>query len=102
MGQLIFRNRWFALIWVSGMLVSLATFFGEGGGHEKLDQAAAQLRENKQGLVAISQPRPIVAEPVEAEAAEPAPRDAQPGDVVIGPDGRQYKVVRREDVEGAQ
>ncbi|HVR91966.1 MAG TPA: hypothetical protein VHG29_12870 [Novosphingobium sp.] len=44
MMQLLFRNRWLALMWVVVSLISIGSYFGEGGGHEKVDRASAQLR----------------------------------------------------------
>jgi hypothetical protein len=36
MTRLLFRNKWIALIWAISVCLSIARFFGEGGGHEKL------------------------------------------------------------------
>lgn len=44
MMQLLFRNRWLALMWVAVSLISIGSYFSEGGGHERIDQASAQLR----------------------------------------------------------
>lgn len=44
MMQLLFRNRWLALMWVAVLLISIGSYFGEGGGHEQVDRASAQLR----------------------------------------------------------
>lgn len=44
MMQLIFRNRWLALMWVAVSLISIGSYVSDGGGHEQVDRASAQLR----------------------------------------------------------
>ncbi|HMO68080.1 MAG TPA: hypothetical protein PKE25_05360 [Novosphingobium sp.] len=46
MPRFLFRNRWFALVWVLATLVSIGVFFSEGGAHQDLEKAAATIREN--------------------------------------------------------
>ena len=36
MTRLLFRNKWLALAWAISICFTIARFFGEGGGHEKL------------------------------------------------------------------
>ena len=43
MYQLLFRSRWFALLWAGVTLASIGAFVSEGGGTDKLDDTAAQL-----------------------------------------------------------
>ena len=42
MTRLLFRNKWFALVWAISICFTIARFFGEGGGHEKLQVATGQ------------------------------------------------------------
>lgn len=48
MQQLLFRSRWFALIWAAFTLISIAIFVSKGGGAEKIDSASAQLRAQRE------------------------------------------------------
>lgn len=48
MQQLLFRSRWFALIWAALTLASIAAFVSKGGGVDKLDTATAQLRAQRE------------------------------------------------------
>ncbi len=48
MQQLLFRSRWFALVWAALTLISIAAFVAKGGGVEKLDKAAAELRAQRE------------------------------------------------------
>ena len=59
MTRLLFRNKWFALVWAISICFTIARFFGEGGGHEKLQvatgqrhsqQAASQHHQNPWGI----------------------------------------------------
>lgn len=43
MMKLLFRNRWIALAWAAAMLVSVAVFFSDGGGHDMLEEATSEL-----------------------------------------------------------
>ena len=52
MTRLLFRNKWFALAWAISICFTIARFFGEGGGHEKLQLATAQVYSQQ----AASQP----------------------------------------------
>lgn len=99
MMQLIFRNRYAALVWVALSLFSAAAFVGEGGGAEKVDQTASQVRAQAEDLTAS--PSAPAREAEESEAAEPeeaASEEAEgEGDQVFtGPDGRRYRVVSRD------
>jgi hypothetical protein len=53
MTKLLFRNKWFALVWAISICFTIARFFGEGGGHEKLQVATAP----GPGQQAASQPQ---------------------------------------------
>lgn len=44
MPKFLFRNRWLALVWAFGVLISISVFFSEGGGQENLAKAAEDLR----------------------------------------------------------
>ena len=48
--QLIFRNRWLALMWVAVSVISIGAYFREGGGHEQVGQASAQIRAQQAAL----------------------------------------------------
>jgi hypothetical protein len=57
--HLLFRNKWIALIWAISVCLSIARFFGAGGGHEKLlvskaqgrgEQVATQPHKNPWGI----------------------------------------------------
>lgn len=56
MTQLLFRNRWFALIWALGLCFTISRFFGEGGGQEELAKAADDIR-TKRAAAAQAQSR---------------------------------------------
>jgi hypothetical protein len=47
MTRLLFRSKWFALIWAISICFTIARFFGEGGGHEKLKVATAQAKSGQ-------------------------------------------------------
>jgi hypothetical protein len=47
MTQLLFRNRWFALLWAVAICFSISRFFGDGGGQEQLAKAAADIRTKR-------------------------------------------------------
>ena len=50
MTQLLFRNRWLAAMWVVVSLITVASYVGEGGGHEQVDAASAQLKAQQAAL----------------------------------------------------
>ncbi len=58
MYQLIFRNWKFAGLWAIGTMASVGAYFADGGGPEKLDQAAAQAAAHQ---TAVAAPEPAVA-----------------------------------------
>lgn len=98
MMQLIFKNRYAALIWVGLSLFGAAALVGEGGGIERVDQTAAQMRSQAQELSEVPAPTPSESE--EAAEGEEALSEAEgdeQGKVFTGPDGRRYRVVTRED-----
>ncbi len=47
MTQLLFRNRWFALLWAVAICFSISRFFGDGGGQEQLKKAADDIRNSR-------------------------------------------------------
>ena len=47
---LIFKNRWFAAAWALIMLASIASFFSDGGGQEKLQSVAADFKAQSEEL----------------------------------------------------
>ena len=47
MTRLLFRNKWIALVWAISVCFTIARFFGDGGGHEKLLITKAQSRSQK-------------------------------------------------------
>ena len=47
MTQLLFRNRWFALLWAVAICFSISRFFGDGGGQQQLAKAAADIRNSR-------------------------------------------------------
>ena len=50
MTQLLFRNRWLAAMWVVVSLITVASYVGEGGGHEQVDAASAQLKAQQAAM----------------------------------------------------
>jgi hypothetical protein len=105
MGQLIFRNKWVALIWVIGLLASLGAFFSKGGGVEALDQTVDRMRSQQAVMQKQSLDDQASLEPA-AEAEEPAVEASEtptpePGDLVTGEDGRRYRVVGTAPAEPA-
>ena len=47
MSQLLFRNRWFALLWALLICFSISRFFDDGGGQEQLAKAAENIRSSR-------------------------------------------------------
>ncbi len=47
MTQLLFRNRWFALLWALAICFSISRFFGDGGGQQQLAQPASEIRAKR-------------------------------------------------------
>ena len=47
MSQLLFRNRWIALVWALALCYSIASFFGKDGGQEQLADAAQDIRSSR-------------------------------------------------------
>jgi hypothetical protein len=62
----LFHNRWVAAIWGAFMLISALAFVSEGGGQQKLDEAAAKLREGRR--TQVSAPPPSYSEAIEPSA----------------------------------
>lgn len=50
MYQILFKSRWFAAAWAVATLVSIATFVSEGGGGEKVQNAAADFKAKSEEL----------------------------------------------------
>jgi len=69
----LFHNRWIAAVWVAFMLISAVAFVSEGGGQQKLDAAAAKIREDRQKQIAA--PPPSYPEAFEANAGVEIPGD---------------------------
>ena len=88
MMRLILSNRWFALIWVTLVLLSVMRFAGPGGeGIKATDQAIARIQAKKQMAAQIQQagaespmPRPELKERLPGEGYDPTPRDPSPQD----------------------
>ncbi len=55
MMQLIFRNRWAALIWALCTMGSIATFVSKGGGSDRIEEASAKIKAQRAEMMA---PRP--------------------------------------------
>lgn len=77
MYQLIFRNWKFALLWAVGLTASAAAFMESGGGHERLEASAKQIRAQKalvasqaapSGAAAPARVDPLAEPPAEEEA----------------------------------
>lgn len=74
MYQLIFRDWKIALLWAIGLTASTAAFFEGGGGHDKLEASAAQIRAQREQQAAT----PAYAQPgAQPERADPLP-DGEP------------------------
>jgi hypothetical protein len=75
MTQLLFRDWRFALLWAIGISASVAAFFADGGGQERLAANAQEIRE-KRGAAhrqGANEAQPIAGAPEsEEEPAEPA------------------------------
>lgn len=104
MMQLIFRNRYAALAWVGLSLFSAALFVGDGGASEKLEDTAEQVRAQNAAMQPSPEPE---AEAEPEEEGEPGKTVLRPasdeGDgMMVGPDGRKYKIVTREELAEAQ
>lgn len=85
MYQLIFRNWKFALLWVVGISCSVAAFLEEGGGKDRMEASAQQIRERRQASTA--EPAPISSEPAEpVPEADAAETEAPLGDEVVSTD----------------
>ncbi|MGH6787129.1 MAG: hypothetical protein ACREBO_09885 [Novosphingobium sp.] len=98
--QLIFRNRYAALVWVGLSLFGAAAFVGEGGGAQQVDKTTAQVRAQAEELTAAPTAEPSeTAEGQAAESEEALAESEGEGDdkVFTGPDGRRYRVVSRDD-----
>jgi len=68
MVKLLFRNRWIALAWMLGTLLSVGLFFSAGGGHGKFTRMASDMASGKQ--TGIFSPDPDW-DAAEADLAEP-------------------------------
>ena len=81
MYQLIFRDVRIAALWVIGIAASVALFFSEGGGQEKLAQTADQIRARKAepGEKAPTASVTVPAEPPENAAVPVDDTEAEPG-----------------------
>ncbi len=105
--SMLFRNRWFALLWLAMTLASASLFVGDDGGAAKLLDSAKQIRTQREQLQQIP---PSSSRLVEAEAGDspppvllPAgdldadPLNPKPGDVFIeAVSGRRVRIVGRE------
>lgn len=49
--QLLFRNRWIALLWAMSVVGSMALFVSEDGGSAQVEAAAEQIRTQRQATV---------------------------------------------------
>lgn len=100
MGKLLFRNRYFALIWVALTLFGAAAFVGDGGGREQLDAAAQRLQAQQKALEAPSAGHTFAAEE-EEQPEDPLPEVVPDGDdpqYMTGPNGERYRVLNEEEV----
>lgn len=68
MYALIFRNWKFALFWVISISFSVATFLEQGGGKDRMEASAQQIRASHQAIKA--DPAPIASEPSDDEAGD--------------------------------
>ena len=71
MTQLLFRNRWFALLWALGLCFTISRFFGDGGGQEQLAKAADDIRSKRAAAQAQSRAQ------AEYEESEGARQDSE-------------------------
>ena len=111
MMQLLFRNRFAALAWVCMSLFSAAAFVSDGGGHEQLDRAAAQIKAER---VQAAAPRPAHTFPpawkdqqddwgIDTETSEQNhPAAGSAGREFQGTDGRRYRVLTAEEAARLQ
>lgn len=81
MYQLIFRNWKFALLWALGLTASVATFFERGGGNERLEASARQIRSQRQ------QAGPPPAAPLGTAQLDPQAEDEANGEGEAAPPG---------------
>jgi hypothetical protein len=83
MYQLLFRNRWIALLWVGMTLASIGAFVSEGGGTDRLGDTAEDVREQRSMMAddtppAFAEEAPTVDDTALIDAAtgyDPAPMD---------------------------
>lgn len=100
----LFRNRWFALLWMALTVASASFFVGEDGGAAKLLDSAEQIRTERQQLesAALSSPHESANEAEEspmpvllpADDLNADPLNPKPGDVFIeAVSGQRVRIV---------
>lgn len=105
--SMLFRNRWFALLWLAMTVASASLFVGEDGGAAKLLDSAKQIRTQREQLQNVL---PVSSQLVESETSDftqpvllpggdldADPHNAKPGDVFIDAvSARRVRIVGRE------
>lgn len=102
----LFRNRWFALLWMVTTIASASLFVSDEGGAAKLLDTAEQIRTQRQQLQHLQRSSVQLVEAEAEDAALPVllpagdlnadPHDPQPGDVFIDAvSGRRVRIVGR-------
>lgn len=90
MSQLLFRNRWIALVWAAALCYSIASFFGKDGGQKQLAEAAQDIRTSR---VAAARAESAVqqdleeSEVIRGRAVEQAAEPASMGDMSAQQEG---------------
>lgn len=59
--QLLFRNRWAALLWAGSVMASMALFVSEDGGSKQIEAAAKQIKAQRQAQSTDAAPTSAVA-----------------------------------------
>jgi hypothetical protein len=106
--SLLFRNRWFALLYLAMTIASAAFFVGEQGGAALVRDSANQIRTERERLQNPSPSTPHVFEAEVDEGAMPMllpgddpkadPQNPKPGDEFIDAmSGERVKIVSREE-----
>lgn len=111
--SLLFRNRWFALIWAGLTLLSVVAFAGKDGGATQIGQSIDQLKAKRAALAKDTTAAPVIVGPARvADRPRPAysalealpgsdadPRDPQVGEVFVNPvTSQRFRAVRGSDL----
>ena len=70
MTQLLFRSKWIALAWAISLCLTIARFFGAGGGSEGLQITHVQVRSGQKATPEHQNPWALDKRPDDEAAAE--------------------------------